>query len=45
MKVTADTNVLVRAVMHDDPAQARAAKLVRNDSTSALPISAGWRLP
>ena len=32
MKVVVDTNVLVRAVVHDDPAQARAATKVLTDA-------------
>ena len=40
MKVTADTNVLVRAVMQDDPAQGRAAAKLLGEAESiaiALP--------
>ncbi|MHB1677096.1 MAG: type II toxin-antitoxin system VapC family toxin [Sulfuriferula sp.] len=32
MKITVDTNVLVRAVVHDDPAQARVAAQVLSDA-------------
>lgn len=39
MRVTADTNVLVRAVMLDDPAQARAAtKLLREAESIAIAL-------
>lgn len=39
MKITADTNVLVRVVMNDDAAQAQAAaKLLREASVVAVPL-------
>lgn len=33
MKITVDTNVLVRSVVHDDPRQGRAADKVLNEAT------------
>jgi predicted nucleic-acid-binding protein len=39
MKISVDTNVLVRAVLNDDPAQSRAArKLLREASLIAVPL-------
>jgi predicted nucleic-acid-binding protein len=39
MKISVDTNVLVRAVLNDDPAQSRAArKLLRDASLIAVPL-------
>ena len=39
MKITADTNVLLRAVVHDDPEQADAARvLLRRATVIAIPI-------
>lgn len=39
MKITADTNVLARAILQDDPAQARAArKLLRDASLIAVSL-------
>ncbi|MCL2523352.1 MAG: type II toxin-antitoxin system VapC family toxin [Betaproteobacteria bacterium] len=39
MKITADTNVLVRAILQDDPAQCRAAcKLLREASLIAVSL-------
>jgi predicted nucleic-acid-binding protein len=39
MKVSVDTNVLVRAVLNDDPAQSRAArKLLKDASLIAVPL-------
>ena len=39
MKVTVDTNILLRAVLHDDPVQARTAEdLLINASLVAFPI-------
>src|SRR5689334_9065507 len=39
MKVTADTNVLIRAAVQDDPHQARwAAKILREADLVAVPI-------
>ncbi|KQV42713.1 MULTISPECIES: type II toxin-antitoxin system VapC family toxin [unclassified Rhizobium] len=39
MKITVDTNVLVRAVVHDDPAQAGlAGDLLRQASMIAVPL-------
>ena len=40
MKITADTNVLIRAVVQDDPYQARqATKVLREADLVAVPIS------
>lgn len=40
MKITADTNVLIRAAVQDDPHQARvAAKLMRDAQLVAVPIA------
>ena len=39
MKISVDTNVLVRAVLNDDPAQSRAArKLLKEASLIAVPL-------
>ena len=39
MKITADTNVLVRAAVHDDPQQARqAAKVLQQAELVAVPV-------
>jgi predicted nucleic-acid-binding protein len=39
MKITADTNVLVRAAVHDDPHQARqAAKVLQQAELVAVPV-------
>jgi predicted nucleic-acid-binding protein len=39
MKISVDTNVLVRAVLNDDPAQSRAAsKVLREASLIAVPL-------
>jgi len=39
MKITADTNVLLRAILRDDPAQARAAeKVLRTATLVAFPL-------
>lgn len=39
MKISVDTNVLVRAVLNDDPAQSRAArKLLQETSLIAVPL-------
>ena len=39
MKISVDTNVLVRAVLNDDPAQSRAArKLLQEASLIAVPL-------
>jgi predicted nucleic-acid-binding protein len=39
MKITADTNVLVRAAVQDDPRQARhAAKLLKEADSIAVPV-------
>jgi predicted nucleic-acid-binding protein len=39
VKISVDTNVLARAVLNDDPAQARAArKLLRESSLIAVPL-------
>ena len=39
MKVSVDTNVLARAVLHDDPAQSRAArKLLKNATLIAVSL-------
>ena len=39
MKITADTNVLVRAAVHDDPQQARqAAKVLQQAEVVAVPV-------
>ena len=39
MKITADTNVLLRVVVHDDPEQADAARtLLRRATVVAIPI-------
>ena len=39
MKITADTNVLLRAVVHDDPEQADAARaLLQRATVIAIPI-------
>ncbi|WP_267356520.1 MULTISPECIES: PIN domain-containing protein [unclassified Methylobacterium] len=39
MKVAADTNVLARAILADDPAQTRAARRLRRDAASiAVPL-------
>lgn len=39
MKITADTNILVRAAVQDDPAQARqAAKLLQQAELVAVPV-------
>jgi len=39
MKITADTNVLARAVLQDDPAQSRAAReMLRTASRIAVPL-------
>lgn len=40
MKITADTNVLVRALVQDDPAQARlASRILREAKLIALPLT------
>ena len=40
MKVTADTNLLIRAAVQDDPRQARlAAKILQNSELVAVPVS------
>lgn len=33
MKITADTNVLARSILQDDPTQARAARKLLKDAT------------
>ena len=41
MKITADTNVLIRAAVQDDPHQARlAAKALREADLDAVPVPA-----
>jgi len=49
VKITVDTNVLVRAVMHDDPRQGRAAdKVLKQATLIAVPLPClcefGWAL-
>jgi predicted nucleic-acid-binding protein len=40
MKITADTNILIRAAVQDDPAQARqAAKLLQQAELIAVPLT------
>jgi predicted nucleic-acid-binding protein len=40
MKIVADTNVLLRAALHDDPLQARtAAELLQNAELVAIPVT------
>lgn len=40
MKITADTNLLIRAVVQDDPRQARqAAKMLQSAELVAVPVS------
>ena len=40
MKITADTNVLVRALVRDDPAQARQAmEVLEKAELVAIPVS------
>lgn len=40
MKITADTNLLIRAAVQDDPRQARlAARVLQNAESVAVPVS------
>lgn len=45
MKITADTNVLVRAIVRDEPVQAAAEKILCKASSSLSPCRVCAKLP